>query len=445
MTAPRLRRLANKACWPMLAVLGMAAAASALAGEPFVPARDDQIVERLPVRSDAERRARQQQRATPADLPSALSQAREAVLRARRWGDPRELGAAQAVLAPWWQLPEPPAAVRLLRATVRQGLHQFEPAQADLQALIGTSGAAGTAATEGKRLAGWALRSPDVAVEQQVQAQARLSLAALHQLQGRFDAAAALCAELHQDRFRALGESLAIQAQACLAELQGLQGQPEAAERSLAALAVRAPGDAWLALLRAELAQRQGHAARAEAQFALAASAAPDVYTLSAWADHRLDQGRIREALAVLERAPEPAQAADALRLRRALAWHRLGDARAPALAADLERGFAAARQRGDVPHHREEARLALEVQGDASRAWELARENWQRQREPADALLLWRSGWAAGQGEAAQALLRHWADDPQKVDRRLSRPAGLMPAARVAGLSEPGRRVSPW
>ncbi|MEO7243936.1 MAG: hypothetical protein ABIX12_02140, partial [Rubrivivax sp.] len=100
------------------------------------PTSDDEVVERLPWAWDAVTRSRQAALARdPKDLPLALTAARDAIDRSRRHGDPRELGVAQAALGPWWAMPNPPAAVRLLRATVRQGLHDFDGALTDLDVL----------------------------------------------------------------------------------------------------------------------------------------------------------------------------------------------------------------------------------------------------------------------------------------------------------------------
>ena len=101
---------------------------SAAAAEPRTPASDTEVLQVLPTRLGEARPQRerlQALRADPTRLPLALALAREALERARASGDPRELGPAQAALAPWWALPAPPAPVRLLRATLRQHQHDF--------------------------------------------------------------------------------------------------------------------------------------------------------------------------------------------------------------------------------------------------------------------------------------------------------------------------------
>lgn len=357
---------------------------------PSTPARDDEVVQRLPVRLDA---AARQQRARlardPQQLPLALATARAAIERARRFGDPRELGQAQAALAPWWGLTDPPAPVRLLRATVRQSQHAFGAALADLGVLVA-----------------------DAAAPLEVQAQAGLTRAAVLQVTGRWTEARQACESLQAPRFAALGAALSRPARACVAELRSLQGQSRQAAAELAALAREAPEDGWLALLRAELAQRMGDDAVARTQFRLATAAGAEVYAVAAQADWLLDRGLHREALALVDTGDTEA---DALLLRRAIALHRLGDARAPLAVAAMRERLAAARLRGEV-HAREEARLALDVLDDPARALVLATENWAQQKEPADAVLLARAALAAGRPEAAgpvRTLVREtgWSD----------------------------------
>lgn len=371
---------------------------------PSVPVHGDEIVERLPSRADAAQRARRAALARdPRQLPLALATAQQAILRARREGDPRELGSAQAALAPWWHEPKAPAPVRLLRATILQSRHAFAEALTDLDGLIAES-----------------------ATPAALRAQALLTRASLQQLRGRFDAARTDCEALRQPGYNALGDGVQRAAQACLLELQSLTGDPRRAQQALEALSRGAGDDAWLALLRAELAERQGDDRAAQRHYETA-SAGGDIYALAAWADFCLDRRRAKEALAVLERGPAQA---DALLLRRAIAWHQLGDAQAAPAAASLRERFAAIRQRGDSPHLREEARLALDIDRDAPRALALARQQWTLQKEPADAVLLWRAAGAMG-GSAAAGLVRElgsWLPDPARADVRL---AGLSAAAR--------------
>ena len=72
----------------------------------------------------------------PENLPLALRLARSYLELGRVTGDPRYSGYAEAALAPWWDLAEPPEQVLLSRATMRQRVHQFDAALADLDAVL---------------------------------------------------------------------------------------------------------------------------------------------------------------------------------------------------------------------------------------------------------------------------------------------------------------------
>ena len=139
-----------------LALLGLAWAASALAA-PFTPASDSEVVQPLPMRwSAAAREQRARLARNPQQLPLALATAQAAILRGRSSGDPRELGLAQAALAPWWTQPAPPPPVRLLRATVLQSQHHFAPALADWMAKL--ENGPGFVVVRGLDLEGWTER-----------------------------------------------------------------------------------------------------------------------------------------------------------------------------------------------------------------------------------------------------------------------------------------------
>lgn len=376
MAPPTFTRLA--AGW-LFAAIGLAATAA-----PFTPPGDEVVVERLPARESAEtRRQRAALARDPAQLPLALATARSALERARLRGDPRELGLAQAALKPWWAQPAPPAAVRLLRATIRQSQHDFDGALADLDALVA-----------------------DAASPLPLRAQARLTRATVRQVTGRLAQAEDDCRALSGADFDPLGAAISVPARACVAELRSLRGQPREAATALAALAREAPGDRWLALVRAELAQRMGDHTAADTLFREATAGAPGIYAIAAHADWLIERGRAADALALIE--PHGVEA-DALLLRRAIGWRRLGDPRAAADAATLQARFDAARQRGENLHLREEAWLALELLDQPIRALALAEQNWARQKEPADALLLARAARAAGRPQAADPL-RDWA-----------------------------------
>lgn len=375
----------------ILCVLLLGMMAGAASAEPVTPRLDDEIVERLPLRagSAAERaRQRAEQRMLiqqPKDLGLAMRAAREAIDRARRFGDPRDLGTAQAWLRPWWSDPKAPPAARLLKATVLQARHEFDPALEELDRLLGER------------------QLPPV-----IRAQAELTRAGVLQVRGRWDEARAGCERL-------AAPPLALpHGQACLAELDSLQGRDATARTRLDELdrSPQAP-HAWLALLRAELAERQGRA-EAGALYERALRLDDGLYVRAAYADWLLDAGRPAEAAAIV-RAGQPLEIApmlralpDALLLRLAIAWRRTKDAAAPQARAEMQERFDAAAVRADRSHARERARFALDVFDDAPAALREAELNWTLQREPADAVLLLRAAQAAqaaGQPDRAEPV----------------------------------------
>ena len=124
----------------MCAVLIAAASVPAIS-RPFVPESDNQVLARLPFTvSDPvarELRALRSQLAQePHNLPIALRLARRYLELGQTTGDPRHTGYAQAALAPWWQLEQPPEDVLVLRALLRQRMHQFDVALADLAMVL---------------------------------------------------------------------------------------------------------------------------------------------------------------------------------------------------------------------------------------------------------------------------------------------------------------------
>ncbi len=72
----------------------------------------------------------------PQNLALALAAARADIVRGRAAGDPRYFGYAEAALGPWWDVAEPPPSVQVLRATIRQNLHDFDAALSDLHEVL---------------------------------------------------------------------------------------------------------------------------------------------------------------------------------------------------------------------------------------------------------------------------------------------------------------------
>ncbi|MEN9865212.1 MAG: hypothetical protein RL748_802, partial [Pseudomonadota bacterium] len=97
-----------------------------------------------------------------------------------------------------------------------------------------------------------------------------------------------------------------------------------------------------------------------------------------------------------------------------------------------LAERFDAAARRGDSVHQREQARFALLLQGDPKLALKLAQQNWQVQKEPADARILLQAAVASQQTAAARPVLQ-WLAQTRLEDQsiaRLTRQLGKKPGA---------------
>jgi len=344
----------NKTFYTILLFSAMSAQAA-----PYIPSSGQQVIETLPRRGDPVqqelRRLRSQLAARPNDLTLAAQLAQRYIALARSETDPRYLGYAQAVLAPWWWLASPPPQVRLLRATLLQSTHQFNPALDDLKAVLAADP-----------------NNP----------QAWLTRATVQTVQGDYAGATASCARLSN-------LSTELVTITCIANIGTVTGRALKSEQLLDLTLERsanAPADlqVWALTLLAEMAQRRDDAVVAEARFKRALTMAPrDSYLLGAYADFLLERQRPREVLTMLNDQTR----IDALLLRRALALQQLGDQR-QALAADVKElaaRFDAAMQRGDTVHQREQARFELKLRHDPATALTLARKNWDVQKEPAD------------------------------------------------------------
>ena len=358
----------------------MALLATTLHAAPHVPQRGDDIVERLPRRTDpaqqALRQLRAQLAARPHDVALTTAIAQRYIVTARAETDPRYLGYAQAALAPWWNQPAPPHAVRLLRATLLQSTHHFSEAMQDLDAVVAADPA---------------------------DAQAWLTRATVLTVRGEYAAATASCARLSS----LAAELVAI---TCLTNVTAMSARAAASEALLdATLKRNADADAgmhtWALTLLAEMAGRRGAATLAEQRYRRALALTPrDSYLVGAYCDFLLDQGRPRDVLPLVQDHTR----IDALLLRHALALQRIpGQQHASRRADDeLRARFSAAMQRGDSVHQREQARYELQLRGDSKAALVLAQKNWTVQKEAADMRVLLEAALGAGDRPAAAPVL---------------------------------------
>jgi Tfp pilus assembly protein PilF len=377
------------------AALMLALLAPAVQAAPRIPSRADEVIERLPRRADPVqqelRQLRAQLAANPRDLALATGVAQRYIVRARAETDPRYLGYAQAALAPWWNSAAPPREVRLLRATLLQSTHHFPEAMRDLDAVV---------AADPRNAQAW------------------LTRATVQTVRGEYAAASASCARLSS----LASELVSI---GCIANVAGMNGRAAKGEALLEATLRRA-GDvdpdmqAWVLTLLAEMATRRGDAALAERRFTRALALAPrDSYLIGAYADFLLDQRRPREVLPLVRDQSR----IDALLLRFALALQQIpGEQDALRRADDeLKARFAAAMQRGDSVHQREQARYELTLHADSKAALALAQKNWAVQKESADMRVLLEAALKAGDKPAAAPVLE-WIRNNAVEDVALAR-----------------------
>lgn len=349
---------------------------------PFTPTQDSEVVEVLPFASDPAARQldslRQQLQGRPADTALRLDIAQRYFALAMAQGDPRLVGYATAALAPLAGSAPNSADYWLLRGQLQQFSHQFDDALASL---------AKASQIDAANPAPLAWR------------------AAIFMVQARYAEAEAECL-----RLKPLAEPL--WGAGCLAYAQGSSGSLRPAFDALSA-AVRTAASVnppptpdlllWSHTRLAEMALRLRLPELAETHFKNALGLGViDQFLLGAYADFLLLQRRPAEALKLLagwERS-------DILLLRLALAAKDLTDPRAVQWTRELRERFDAAAKRGDALHELEAARFELDLRSNPAGALELARSNYQVQKEPRDAEVLMRVALAARQPRAAQPAI---------------------------------------
>ncbi len=368
---------------PLCLALLLAAFAGNVAATPYTPGSDAEVLEVLPARA-ADPRMRQL-RELRAELTRNPNSPDLAVHLARRYynevaaeGDPRYIGYAQAALAPWWGMADPPVAVRVMRAILLQFSHQFDASLADLEAALQQDPQQGEA---------WAWQ------------------AAIRMVQADYSGAQRACEQVASLATPLIGI-------ACIANVHSVTGHASAAATRLRNALSQHPEatpeeQLWVLTRLAEIEDRLGRHTEAEASYRRALGLGlTDGYLLAAYADFLLDRERPAEVLGLLKDKTR----SDLLLLRLVLAAKAL---KSPMLAIwqhDLSARFEDARLRGDATHQKEESRFTLGVLGQAPQALKLAQQNYAVQREPADARILLEAALAAGQPAAAEPVLQWMA-----------------------------------
>ncbi len=363
-------------------VAGLMLMSAMTVAAPFTPTQDSAVLEQLPQTffGDLDQ-LREAAAAAPQDARKAAALANAYYQLSRRESDPRYLGYAQAALLPWWTAADAPTPVLLARATILQSSHQFGRALADLDTVIG--------------------REPD-------NASAILVRATVKTVIGKYVDARNDC-----DRLANLVQHNYFLT--CVAGILSTTGKATEARTALEqASGATADMRGLIASLLAEITARQGDGA-AERHFRTALKEVPhDDYSLGAYCDWLLEQGRPAEVVSLVENQKRK----DGMLLRLALAEKALGLKTAQASIAELAARFAASRARGDTVHRREESRFQLALNNDVQAALKLATENWDVQKEPADLLILAEAARASGDA-VARDVVRSWL-----VDTKIEYPA---------------------
>ena len=390
---------ANRRCalHALLLALPALCAGISWAEDGYIPSDDSLIVEALP-QGRATPPSTRGGSAVPATLAAAVAEAYRLIGAAQRSGDVRFYGFAQAQLAPWWDQERPPNAVLLLRAMIRQALHDFPTALTDLDLLL--------------------RQTPE-------SAQAWLSRAMILLVQGRPEAAVKSCGRLI-GRVDDLIGAACIAAAAPSAQTLGLLNatldQPPSVSPAVLV---------WARCVQAEAAERLGLDALAVTAFREAMALDPaDPGLLARYSAFLL---RERQAAAVVDLLEGQVQSTTLL-LHLAQAARLTAHPDATAYGKRLQAYFAAEALRGETLHLREAARAQLELFDAPQRALQLATANWSNQRELADARLLLEAAVRANRPQAAAPVLQ-WLKDHRVADVRLAELTRALEAARHASL----------
>ena len=346
--------------------------------KPYIPSDMNAVLEQLPNNPDLSapeyKSLRTQLLANPNNVNLAVKLARLYIERSRDEGDPRYLGYSQAALAPWWHLDKPPLEVIVLRATLYQSTHHFNQSLKDLDTALKLDPNNGQA---------WVTR------------------ATILQVQGEYAQALKSCSHLY-----ALAPPLITLT--CVANVRNLSGDARQSYQDLKLGYQQEPDknpgiQVWVLTLLAEMAVRLGDTVAADSTFVQAIEIEkPDSYLLGTYSDFLLDQNRPQEVINLLKNKTNN----DALLLRYAEALKNAHYNQAELQIDSLKQRFAAAALRADTVHQREQSRFELRLMHNPAKALEIAKLNWQVQKEPADARVYLEAAVAANDKNAVAVML---------------------------------------
>lgn len=340
---------------------------------PFIPKDDQQILETLPPDSPPARYLSSDDFSSSKNTndPEQTSQLLE---RAYLQGDPRALGQARAQLD---QTTDQSIETLMLRARALQSDHKFSEAKELLKQILSKDTA-----------------NPD----------ALLTLSSLLVVQGQFEEAMGYCKKLNDS-------SLSVYRAACEAQIQSMTGQIIQAKQTLNNLAAIAPQlDAstarWIYLIQADAALRSQDTSLADEVFSVID--AQTVPALMARADWLLSNGEYQEVIQLLKTHTDK----DALLLRLITAQIKLRDPKSKQNLALMEERIEVWQIRKENAHMREQATYAM-LANQVDSALQLARNNWQQQRETADIEIYTKAAIQAGSQKDIE-VIRQFIKDTQ-------------------------------
>jgi tetratricopeptide (TPR) repeat protein len=415
MTVPAVSAAAASAAAVRVVVLIAGAAllaGVAEAGEVgrFRPATPDYVVLKVPASASNDAIAVFEQRhARELQNEAIASQLAELYLaRARTDREPRYFARAEALLKPWASRDDASASTLRVQADILQNRHDFPSAMKLLDRAI----------TLAPRDAG-----------------ARLMRASVKMVGGHAAEARADCSAVFASGESATGTICLAQV---LAATGGLARADALLKTLLSASGARAEAlapsvRAWALWLLADFADRAGDPRAAEVHLRAALEADPQNEGIrSALSDLLLKGGAYRGALALVD-LPAPSIG---LLARRARAQQLLHDPEAlEETRSQIDELVQLASRRGDPPHLREEALVALDIDHDPARALELAKANFDTQRETIDIRLLIRAAQAC-EDNAALRDVAQWIRQTGYEDHQLR--GATLPAtiANARGVS---------
>lgn len=376
---------------------------ASIEAQPFVPANDSEILERLPTMLlpsstfQEVKQLRSKLEDSSDDWMTASRLAERYIEIARSQSDPRYMGYAQAILEPWWDQPDSaPIKAFLLRAIIRQYEHDFDGATSDLKKVL---------------------------TVQPRNEQAWLIKATIETIRGDYREALQSCNNL-------LRKSSMIRAIACQSVPASLSGKAKLSysllKKMVAVLPAVNPRETiWMLTSLGEMAWRMGLFEAADRHFQTALnSGIKDIYLLRIYGDFLLQQNRPSEVISLLSSETR----IDSLLLRLTLAEKVLRSESLDKHIVLLQSRFDANRQRRSAMHKGDEARFTLDLLDDSERALALAKHNWLLQRESADTYILLRTALASNSALTVKMTLEWLAGKGTKdvlIDKIINQQTG--------------------